>query len=134
MIAIEQCIEFLAAYGASKHSVATVLDIPMETFLDMCKAMPDAKWRPKGQTIGDRRSMRRRQFSAKRRREILQSARRITLDEQVTVLGRTGTLREMIDAYSTVTRRSVLHRIRLGCGVEEAVLKPTNRGPARRAS
>ena len=131
-ITLDQCIIFLAEYGASKNSVAKVLAIPMETFLGICQAIPEAKWRPKGQTIGDMRSLKKRQLMAKKRQDTLQAARDITLDDHVTIFGYTGTIREIVDRFASVHRRSVLHRLRLGYSLEEAILRPTNRGPSRR--
>lgn len=131
-ITLEQCLRFLAEYGASKNSVAKVLGMPMEDFLDICRAMPDAKWKPRGQTIGDLRALRKRQWEARKRRAKLEEGKEITLDSTVTLFGHTGTIREIADKFSTVNRRSVLHRLRLGFSLEEAILKPTNRGPVKR--
>lgn len=131
MTTLDQCIEFLAEYGASKQSVSKVLDIPFETFLGICSAMPDVEWKPRGQAIGDARALRKRKLNAKKRQAALLAGQNLTLDAQVTMFGRTGSLREIVDMFSSVTRRSVLHRIRLGYSLEEAILKPTNRGPKR---
>ena len=128
---LDDCISFLAEYGCSKNSVAKVLDMPMETFLGLCSAMPDVKWKPKGQTIGDLRALKKRHLNAQKRLAHLQESQAVTLDTVVTLFGQTGTIRQIADQFASVNRRSVLHRLRLGFSLEQAILMPTNRGPAK---
>lgn len=134
MISINECIEFLAAHGASKRSVAIVLDIPFETFSDICQAMPDVQWKPKGQTLGDLRSSRKRQYAAKKRKTMLEEAEKFSLTSEATIYGHSGTISELADKFATVTKRTIIHRLKLGYSIEDAILKPRERGPVRHAN
>ena len=134
-ISLDQCIAFLAEHGASKLSVAKALGIRYESFLDMCKAMPDVVWPERGHSNGAVRQHRqqRGKCSDQKRGAVLKAAQ-ASADSRSTkvAFGRIGTIAQHVEWFGVVCYSTVLQRVREGMPLEEALTRQYKRGPYRR--
>jgi hypothetical protein len=133
-ISLDQCIAFLAEHGASKLSVAKALGIRYESFLDMCKAMPDVVWPERGHSNGAARQhkQQRGKCSEMKRGAVLKAAK-ASADARKTkvAFGRTGTIAQHVEWFGVVCYAVVRRRLKDGMTLEQALTYPSQRGRGR---